>query len=410
MPDRPALEPVDGSVPGYRRVLHVMRIKRVCGSENHLLELVQALRSVGWASDAVIPSPEPGDLREYSEALARFCDRVDVVPMGRDLSGRLAARLAHLLASGRYDVAHAHLVHADCHLALASMLTTRRVPLVSSKHNHDPFRRSLAFRLLEQAIGRRYAGTIAISDSLARFTRELSGVEPTTVRYGLSAPAAPPERDPRSSRPPLLLAVGRLEEQKGFDVLLRAMPEIRARVAGAELQIAGEGPDRPKLEDAIARLELTGCVRLLGHRADVPELMRHADLLVHPARWEGFGLVLLEAMREALPVVASAVGAIPEVVANGVTGLLVPPDEPAPLASAVVEMVSDRERAVRIGQAGFQRLSSLFSPERMARAVAHVYDGVLTERYGAPRQPVVARASASQAVPWRARRGSGRAG
>jgi glycosyltransferase involved in cell wall biosynthesis len=102
--------------------------------------------------------------------------------------------------------------------------------------------------------------------------------------------------------------------------------------------------------------------------------MRDADVLVHPARWEGFGLVLLEAMRAGLPIVATRVGAIPEVVRDGVTGLLVPPDDPAALAQAIARLCADAGAAARMGSAGFERLREEFSPGRMAAETLAVYE------------------------------------
>src|SRR5207248_739236 len=120
-----------------------------------------------------------------------------------------------------------------------------------------------------------------------------------------------------------ILAVGRLTRQKGFDIAVRAFVSVHKVISCARLEIAGDGEDRALLGRLIEELGLADCVSLLGKRDDVPELMEKAHVLVHPARWEGFGLVLLEAMSAGLPIVASRVGAIPEVVDDEVTGLLV---------------------------------------------------------------------------------------
>jgi glycosyltransferase involved in cell wall biosynthesis len=121
-------------------------------------------------------------------------------------------------------------------------------------------------------------------------------------------------------------------------------------------------------------------VTLLGPHGDVDELMRSSDAFVHTARWEGFGLVLLEAMRAGLPVVATRVAAIPEVVEDGVTGILVPPDDPWALADAVLALVRSPDRARELGVAGHARLREHFSPDAMGRGVARVYDSVVESR------------------------------
>jgi glycosyltransferase involved in cell wall biosynthesis len=361
-----------------RRVLHVMRMKGVSGAENHLLELTTRLREHGWLSDVIIPAPAPEHLKEFANRLARVCDYVEIVSMRTDVSATLVLRLARLLASGRYDVAHAHLVHADWYLAAASLINGD-VPLVSSKHNPDPFRRLAAFRLVERATLRRYSAVVAISESLRRFTEASTGVQAFTVHYGLPTPTGPaPVRDSRR-KTIRLLAVGRLEKQKGFDVAIDAMASVRRDAPTARLSIAGKGRERRRLSKRIAAHGLADAVSLLGNREDVDELMLDADILVHPARWEGFGLVLLEAMRVGLPIVGTQVSAIPEVVDNGVTGILISPDDPDELAAAIAELIRNPMRRREMGVAGYERLREVFSPEKMARGVAAVYDAVLAQ-------------------------------
>lgn len=354
-----------------------MRMSGVSGSENHLIELTGALSDYGWRSDVLIPSPRPSDLRRFIQRLATVCDEVQVVPMQFDLSLSLVRQLVSALRSSRYGVAHAHLVHADWHLALAGAFA-RDVPLVTTKHNPDPFRTMRAFSFVERASLRRYAAVIAISDALRDFLASTLGVPAVTVRYGLSAAAKPEERDTRKVEQ--LVAVGRLEKQKGLDVAIAAMRLIVDKAPGVQLAIAGSGSLRGELDAQIERLGLGGSVTLLGRYGDVDELMRNSDAFVHTARWEGFGLVLLEAMRAGLPVVATRVGAIPEVVEDGVTGHLVPPDDPRSLADAVLELVRNPSRGHQLGRAGFARLQKHFSPDAMARGVAAVYDSVVEPR------------------------------
>ena len=352
-----------------------MRMSGASGAENHLVELAAALSEHGWRSDVLIPSPRPEHLAHLVKRLVRVCELVQVMPMRHDVSPRLLARLVKLLRSGRYDIAHAHLVHADLHLALASALT-RQVPLVSSKHAPDRFRCSTPFRVIERLALHRYSAVIGISSAQSQFTQDWTRTSPVTIHYGLGPLTDnPPERNsPSITR---LLAVGRLEEMKGFDVALEAMRLIRRSAPHVRLAIAGEGSQRTYLTEAIWRLGLEDSVSLLGERDDVPDLMRDADVFVHPTRWEGFGLVLLEAMRAGLPVVASRVSAVPEVIEDGVTGILVPPDDPEALASALLRLVCDLPLCRKMGTAGFRRLKERFSPEAMGHRTAEVYESVV---------------------------------
>jgi glycosyltransferase involved in cell wall biosynthesis len=194
----------------------------------------------------------------------------------------------------------------------------------------------------------------------------------TTVHYGLEPPSNGGPRGVRAERP-TALAVARLVRQKGLDVLVEAMPSVLERVPDAQVLLAGEGPQRSELESAIAARGLEDHVVLLGHRDDVPALMRSAWVMVHPTRWEGFGLVFLEAMSQGLPIIASGVSAIPEIVRDGETGTVIPPEDPVALSDALVELLTDKERRQRYAAAGSERLRTAFSPARMADETAAIY-------------------------------------
>jgi glycosyltransferase involved in cell wall biosynthesis len=166
-----------------------------------------------------------------------------------------------------------------------------------------------------------------------------------------------------------LLAVGRLRIRKGVDVLLAAMPELLLRHPAARLLIAGDGEHRAALERAAAALGLGEAVSFLG-KADamrVRRLLRGAAALVVPSIYEGMPLVVLEAMEASVPVVASRVSGIPEVVEDGHTGWLVPPEEPASLAAALAAALDDPAAASRRGAAGRRLLAERFRPVHAAR-------------------------------------------
>lgn len=340
------------------RVLHVHRIGGIGGSERHLLTLLPALAQRGvevsfLGLDDPSRAPDP-----FYDALTVPYERL---PAARDVDPLLAVRVRR--AVRRADLVHTHLVHADVYGALGA----RR--LVSTKHNDDPFRAG-AFRFVERALARRAARVIAITHALARFQLERVGLPPEKVEvihYGLDdLPRAwgtnPPDPVPPDAR--VLLCVCRLERQKGVDVAIRALRDI----PGAHLVVLGEGPERPELERLARELDVP--VYLPGRVPDVGAWLRRSALLVHPARWEGFGLALLEAMLASLPVVATRVSSIPEIVADGETGLLVPPDDPAALASAVNRALAEPSG---YGERGLERARREFSVAKMADRTLAVY-------------------------------------
>src|SRR5439155_22721199 len=145
---------------------------------------------------------------------------------------------------------------------------------------------------------------------------------------------------------------------EGVDVAVRALARIRQAEPRAVLVVLGEGPERPHLAGE--------GVYLPGRVGDVAFWYRRAEVLVHPARWEGFGLALLEAMLAGKPVVATRLCATPEVVADGETGLLVPPDDAEAVAEAVTTLLADPVLAAAMGEAGLARARSGLSVAKLA--------------------------------------------
>jgi glycosyltransferase involved in cell wall biosynthesis len=352
------------------RVVHVHRIAGIGGSERHLLTLLPALAERG-VEPAFVGLDLAGADPFYEHLAARG------IPFARTAT---AFGLLRAVRRSKPDLLHTHLVHADAYGALAPGVPA----VVSTKHNPDPFRVG-PFRYVERALTHRARRVIAISDAVRRFNVERVGLPAdkiSVVHYGLDAlperwAASPPL--PLSERTRVLLLVGRLAEQKGVDVAIRALPAIRRDHPDAMLLVLGEGPQRGELEALARSLGVADVVAMPGRIGDVAEFYRRAELLVHPVRWEGFGLALVEAMLAARAVVATAVASAPELVQDGRTGLLVPPDDPPALAAAVSSLLGDASRAAALGAAGRERALAEFSVGRMADATVGVYRSALAE-------------------------------
>jgi glycosyltransferase involved in cell wall biosynthesis len=346
------------------RVMHVHRIRGIGGSERHLLTLLPALAERGVEPVLVGLDDPAWEAADFYGAL-----RVPAVRIrsSRDLDPLLLFRLARTL---RADVVHTHLVHADVYGGLAARL--RGAYLVSTKHNDDPFRTG-PFRFVERALSRAADRVVTITDALRTFTVERVGIpaqKVETIHYGLDdLPEAwgrnPADAVPREAR--VLLSVSRLIRQKGIDVAIRALPALPGDTV---LVVLGEGPERARLEELARALEVDHRLFLLGRVPDVAAWLERATLLVHPARWEGFGLGVLEAMLARLPVVASNVSSLAELVLEGETGHLVPPDDPHALARAIVNALEQPS----FGDAGYNRARREFSVARMADRTAELYN------------------------------------
>jgi glycosyltransferase involved in cell wall biosynthesis len=338
-------------------------MRGIGGSERHLLTLLPALAERGLEPVLVGLDDPAWDPADFYGALRVPAVRI---PAPRDLDPLLLARL---VAATRADIVHTHLVHADVYGGVAAKLRGTR--LVSTKHNDDPFRLG-PFRHVERGLVRLADRIVAITDALRRFTVDRVGApadKVQTIHYGLDDLPAPwgenpPDDVPREAR--VLLAVARLTRQKGLDVAVRALATLPDDTV---LVVLGEGPERPALEQLALDVGAERRVFLPGRVPDVAAWLRRASVLVHPARWEGFGLGVLEAMLAELPVVASRVSSLPELVLDGRTGLLVPPEDPPALAAAVVQALEQPG----LGRAGRNHARAEFSVARMADRTVALY-------------------------------------
>ena len=172
---------------------------------------------------------------------------------------------------------------------------------------------------------------------------------------------------------PIVFTPARLHSQKGHMYLL----EAAALVPDALFVLAGDGPERDRLEAFARRLGIEGRVRFLGHRRDIPQLLASCDLFVLPSLYEGLPVTVLEAMAAGKPVVATDIGGTDEAVMHGATGLLVPPGSPVDLATAIRTLLSDQRLAARLAEAGRAWAVQEFSSASMVRGVTRVYDELI---------------------------------
>ena len=258
----------------------------------------------------------------------------------------------------------------------------RRPALIVTVHNAPPAAGAagVIYHGLEWLVARRADVLLCVAPDLAARMRRLSartveqaviaapaGPAPGSAAGDNGAPAPAPEA---AQAAPVVLAVGRLAPQKGFDTLLAAAARWQERRPRPVLIIAGSGPLAGELAGQAARLGVT--VRFLGQRDDVPALLAAADVFVLPSRWEGQPMILHEALRAGRPVVATSVGGVP-----GMTGadaaLLVPPDHPAALAAAITRVLDDPALANRLSRAAAARAAELPVAADAVRSVLGLY-------------------------------------
>jgi glycosyltransferase involved in cell wall biosynthesis len=356
-------------------VLHLAKIAGISGAETHLLSLLPSLRERGWDVRLLqLHANEPGAFEFADELRARGVP-VDMIRLRADVDPLAFTRVAAYLARARPLILHTHLVHADVYGQLAGALAgvPRRI---STKHGFNEFRENRGFAIADRAVGGLAHLHIAISRGLARYLADVEGFDETDfaiVHYGI-VPGAGPEPGPDE---PLLLCVGRLIPIKGHVVLLRAFAEARREVPELTLEVAGRGPLEPALKALAKELGIEDAVQFLGYVSPIADAIDRSAAVVVPSLGEGFGMVALEAMERARPVVAADIGGLGELVVDGETGLLVASGEAEPLARALVEIASDPERRRAMGEAGRRRALEQFAEQRNVERTELLYEALL---------------------------------
>ena len=370
------------------RLLLVESGTAVGGTERVVWELATRLPPARW-DVRVWLSPAPG-VDEFAAALeARGIPvaRTAEVDSRWDWAGMW--RTWRRLGREQPDLLHVHHVWPAADRYLAVLAGAAGVPhLVVTEHieghSHSAAQGRLKARELERA-----DAVTAVSSAVAESLVRDYGVERARVRVVPNG-AEPP--DEVGERPvvrrlreelgagvlrPLWVCAGRLEEQKGQDVLLEALAEVRRRGLEFVAVLAGEGSRRGALEQRARALGLEANVRFAGQVEDLGPLLAAADAVVLPSRWEGMPLVLLEALARGRPVAASAVGGVPEVATDGEHARLVAPGDPAALATALEEFHRHPDAALRMGWRGAARVREDYSWSRVVETFEAVYDEVL---------------------------------
>ena len=361
------------------RVLHVITSLTVGGAERLVVSAARGL-SPDRFDHQICCLSERGPLAEEAAAagIPVFC--IGTFP---GLSHPVAfARLLALIRRVRPTVVHTHLQAANLYGRLAAWLA--QVPvLIATEHNvytGKPRR----YVVVERWLARETDVLIAVSEHVRRFLAEQLGVPPATVRVVRNGAAALAPSSARiaelrarleraGARRPVVATVASLTAKKGHAFLFEAVARLRSQNIACTLVLAGEGPERQRLQATMERLGLTEFVHFLGSVSDVGSVLAVADLIVLPSVVEGLPLALLEAMLAGKPVVATAVGGIPEVIVSGDNGLLVPPCDEAALADAIARVLQSPEVGERIGARGRCTVQQHFTEAAYLRSLEAIY-------------------------------------
>jgi len=288
---------------------------------------------------------------------------------------------------------HAHIWNpASCRYAYTAAKKTS-TPLIITEH--DPFRLSPIKQALKKRQLKNTKKIISISKQNEKLLKELypehakklhtilNGIDTTWWQSQLLGFT---ERDIKEVKISqfharkdtlIIISVAALHERKGINYLIEAMPKITSEFPNVKLVIVGEGPERTKLEKLIKKLDQERHIQLLGHINSTAPLMKSANIFCLPSKREAFGLVNLEAMITGLPIVATKVGGIPEIIEDNENGILIEPENSEAIAEALKKLVKSESLREKLGKRGLEIVKSRFSAKKMAEEYGKIYDKII---------------------------------
>ncbi len=360
-------------------IAHVTGESGFSGGELQVFLLLEGLRKRGHHSVLLCP-PES---RSRHEAARRGIEARPIRSRNA-WSPRSLWEIRRELRASAPDLVHLHTGRANWLGGLAAWYLG--LPALTTRRMDRAVKRNARTRFMYSRVVRR---AVAISDAVrARLIH--GGVSPSMIRVIPSAidpEALYPQLGRAATRAQaglandaaLLLVVAALFHRKGIDVLLDALGRLADDGLRPALWIAGQGPVRPALEKQARELGLDHQVRFLGERGDIADLLAACDVFILPSRQEGLGVAALEAMAAGRPIVASRVGGLAEAVVDERTGLLVPPNDPGALATALARLLRDPALRTRLAEAGPARIAEGFGADALVNAYENLYFEVIAE-------------------------------
>jgi len=360
-----------------------LRIVQVAES----LDVGGAERVVVDLSNALARNHEVGVLcvKRIGELASQLSPEVGVrcLDKGEGLDFGLPRRLARLLREAQADVVHIH--HWGVFLEATLGASMAKVPVIlHTAHGKYPSHGTGATQSIKKAlrhwmerrVSRHCKRIVCVSEALLSHTVQEVGLRSEllqTIVNGIDVPEAAPQPPARSGDEFVFAAVGRLAAVKNYPMMLEAFAQAASESSRMRLLIAGDGPERARVEALIAERKLGSKVLMLGFVKDVSSVLKRADAYVISSISEGTPMAVLEGMRAGLPVIATRVGGLPSVIRDHETGLLVPSGDVAAMSRAMLELAGDRAAARKMGEKAYRHVLRNFSLGSMVAAYETLY-------------------------------------
>lgn len=375
------------------KVLHLIYTHGVAGAEKYLQHLLPPLHQYNIESHLILVSP-----KEYTDKLAAYCLNmtekgipVTVITGNKSSFIKTAKKIDSYTRQHNITYLHSHLINSDVLAILVKKFYNRNITLISTKHGYNE-------KILQQVTdvnklgGLRYRAmckpyyfiswltlrfikhNFAVSKAMAKFFNTMGFTKKVMpfIHHGVTIPVNKDAVEQTAAHP-LLLIIGRLEAYKGHEYLFRAMPEVLKHFPLCKLMILGEGSERKNYEALIETLDIKNNVVFMGFSNHPYTYIKAANVVVIPSLFEPFGLVFIEAIALAKPVVAFDVPAGNEILKDGVTGVLVPRADSNRLAQKIIELLNNTNMCNRLGTAAYQHYCGNFTTAVMVKNTAGYY-------------------------------------
>jgi glycosyltransferase involved in cell wall biosynthesis len=360
------------------KVLQLISSGGYYGAENMLLNLIGGDEVTSLQNLlAVFRNRHCLNLEIYDRAIEKGV-RAEMVDCHGKLDWPSVRSVRRLVRANGIDLIHAHGYKADLYGWAAARLEGKAV--VATCHNWLAGGPMLAaYNVLDQMVLKRFDAVSAVSQTVADKLLSL-GVRRERVAVipnGIDLHRFDGGPVTQARRQQVIGIVARLDLQKGFGCLLRALRTLIPSFPGLRLVIVGEGPDRAKIEELVAELGINGAVTMAGQQTDMPAIYASMDVFVLPSLNEGLPMTILEAMAARKPIIATRVGAIPTVINDGETGLLVEPGDEVGLTRAIAELLGNPNLCCQLAQSARARVEQNYTAAAMKQRYRELYQAVL---------------------------------
>jgi glycosyltransferase involved in cell wall biosynthesis len=359
------------------------------GAEAVILNMSRALNETGHSSVLGVFSNSANPNLQLHEVATKEGIESHVISCKGQIDLSVPKSIRELAISTKADLVHAHGYKGDIYNYFA--MRGSSTPFVSTCHTwYDNNPVVTFYGKADRLVLRGYDAVVAVSDEVKQRLLKAGVREERIhmVRNGIdlrpfdnASPSLPAALLP--DHPPIVGLIGRLSIEKGVDIFLQAAARVLAVLPSTQFVVVGEGPDRDKLEALIDQLKIRENVSMLGRRNDMPSVYASLNIMVSASRNEGLPIAILEGMASGLPIIATPVGDVPSVIHDGLTGLMVPPENPESLASQIVDLLRNPARQQQLGAAARKLIEDDFSAARMAADYLSIYRNAASQKKSA---------------------------